>query len=380
MQYYKKASNGRIYQNYLFYMIHTRVFFCLLFAISISSVSSASEKKDKHSQAKNVIIMIGDGMGIAQTYAAYNENNKFLNMFLFPYTGISLTYSSDNPITDSAAGATAFSCGEKTNNKSLGKDSLGKDIKNIFEIAKQHNLSTGFAVTCAITHATPAAFYAHNIDRNQYDSIALDFMNESVDVAIGGGKKYFTERRDKQNLLSELNKRGYKYYENVDSINCITDCKVICLPAFKDLPKISAGRGEYMTKAVTKAIEVLSKDNDGYILMVEGSQIDWGNHAKNIDYVTSETIDFDKAVGVALEYAKKDSNTLVIVLADHESGGLTLTGNYKKKKTLRPIFSSYDHTAVPIIVYAYGPGAEKFSGVYQNTAIFYKMKEVLGLE
>jgi alkaline phosphatase len=357
-----------------------RVIACLLIFLSFSAISNAQEKELKHQKPKNVIIMVGDGMGIAQTYAAYTANNGFLNMFLLPFTGISLTYSYDNYITDSAAGATAFSCGQKTNNKSLGKDSTGKDIKNIFEIAKKNKLSTGFAVTCAITHATPAAFYAHNVDRNQYDTIALDFLSGSVDVAIGGGKRYFSERKDGQNLINKLKKSGYKFYENIDSINCVTDCKVLCLPASKDLPKMSGGRGDYLSKAVDKAIEVLSKDKEGFIFMVEGSQIDWGNHINNIDYVTSETLDFDKAVGVALKFAKQDSNTLVIVTADHESGGLTITGGNLAKGTVFSDFSSINHTAIPVMVYSYGPGAELFTGVYQNTAIFYKMVEALGLK
>jgi alkaline phosphatase len=331
-------------------------------------------------KTKNIIIMIGDGMGIAQTYASYTANNSFLNMFLFPFTGISMTSSSDNYITDSAAGATAMSCGYKTNNGSLGKDSTGKNLNNIFEIAKKNKLSTGFVVTCAITHATPAAFYAHNIDRNQYDSLAVDFLSGSVDVAIGGGKKYFAERKDKRNLINELKAKGYKFTENIDSINCTTDCQVLCLPTAKDLPKISAGRGKYLPNAVSKAIEILNKDKDGFILMVEGSQIDWGCHRNSINYVTEEVIDFDNAVGVALEFAKKDTNTLVIVTADHETGGLTLTGSYLKKIENKINFSTLDHTAVPVIVYAYGQGAGKFSGVYQNTALFYKMEEALGLK
>jgi alkaline phosphatase len=352
----------------------------LFVILTIPVIANEKSKEKKPGKAKNIIIMIGDGMGIAQTYAAYTANHGFLNMFLFPFTGVSLTYSSDDYITDSAAGATAFSCGEKTNNGSLGKDSAGKVLTNIFEIAKKNKLSTGFVVTCAVTHATPAAFYAHNEDRNQYDTIALDFLNESVDVAIGGGKKHFSNRRDKRDLLAELKNKGYKFYDNIDSINCSKDEKVICLPVAKDLPKISNGRGDYLSDAVKKAIAVLDKDKDGYILMVEGSQIDWGNHANNIDYVTKETIDFDKTVGVALDYAKKDSNTLVIVLADHESGGLTITGGNITKGNFTPDFSTLGHTAIPVIVYSYGPGSDMFTGVYQNTAVFYKMKEALGLE
>ena len=231
-------------------------FFCFLLTCFVYQSNAKDTPVTK--KTKNIIIMIGDGMGIAQTYASYTANNSFLNMFLFPFTGISLTSSSDNYITDSAAGGTAMSCGKKTNNGALGKDSIGRNLKNIFEIAKENKLSTGFVVTCAVTHATPAAIYAHNTDRNQYDSLAVDFLSGSVDLAIGGGKKYFADRKDNRNLINELKAKGYKFSENIDSINCSTDCQVICLPVAKDMPKMSAGRGDYLPNAVSKAIEILS--------------------------------------------------------------------------------------------------------------------------
>ncbi len=351
--------------------------FILISILSITSYTLWAQESTPE-PVKNVIIMIGDGMGLAQTYAAYTVNKEKLNIFQFPVTGLLLTYSSDNYITDSAAGGTAFACGKKTKNGYLGKDETGKDIKNLFEIAKEKSLSTGLVVTCAITHATPAAFYAHVSGRNDYEKIAIDFTKSNIDVAIGGGKKYFQNRSDKKNLINDLQSNGYHVSYTIDQINQDAT-RNLCLLADEDLPTVSAGRGNVLAEATSKALQILSKNNQGFILMVEGSQIDWGGHANDIDYVVKETIDFDKAVGVALEFARENKNTLVLVIADHETGGLSITGGNITEGKIDTHFASNNHTALPVIVYAFGPSNYIFTGVYQNTDIFFKIKQLLKL-
>ncbi len=342
-------------------------------ALSVNSLN-AQQETFKEQLPENVILMIGDGMGIAQMYAAYTANGQYLNIFGMPVTGIMLTYSADEYTTDSAAGGTAFACGKKTNNGSLSVDTAGKPMQTIFEYAKEKHYSTGIAVTCAITHATPAAFYAHVGKRSEYETIASHFLNKTVDVAFGGGRKYFVKRKDKRNLIELLMKDGYFYSTNIDSVD-ISQQKVLCLATDGDLPKISEGRNDFLPLATQKSIELLKKNR--FLLMVEGSQIDWGNHLNSINYVINETVDFDKAVKVALDFAKKDGKTLVIVTADHESGGLTLINGNFKKSTVDSNFSSLNHTAVPVMVFAYGPGAEMFTGCYQNTALFDKIKMLI---
>ena len=342
-------------------------------ALSVYGLNAQQETSTEQ-LPENVILMVGDGMGIAQLYATYTTNGQFLNIFGMPVTGIMLTNSADEYTTDSAAGATAFSCGQKTNNGSLAVDTAEKPLQTIFEYGKEQKYSTGIVVTCAITHATPAAFYAHVGKRSEYEAIAAYFLGKAVDVAFGGGRKHFTKRDDKRNLIEELKKEGYSYSTIPDSVD-MTQSKVLCLAADGDLPKYENGRKDYLPTATQKSIELLKKNK--FMLMVEGSQIDWGNHINSINYVTNELADFDRAVKVALDFAKKDGKTLVIVLADHESGGLTLLDGDFKKHTVNANFSTLNHSAVPVMVFSYGPGANKFTGCYQNTAIFEKIKSLI---
>jgi alkaline phosphatase len=337
-----------------------------------------STKQSHSNKAKNVILMIGDGMGLVQLYASYTINFEKLNIFQLPYTGLSLTHSANRYITDSAAGGTAISTGEKTDNGKLAIDTSGRPLKTILEIAEDHGLSTGLVVTCSVTHATPAAFIAHCYDRYLNEEIALDFLKTDVDVFIGGGRKYFMNRKDNRNLISELRDKNYKVLLSMDSINTVRSGKLAVLAADDELPGILDNRGNMLYDASNIALKILNQNSKGFFIMIEGSQIDWGGHDRNIQKVTGETLDFDKVVGLALDFARKDSNTLLVVTADHETGGLSLTGGDLKKGLLVSNFSIKDHTAIPVPVFAYGPGAEEFTGCYENTEIFRKIMASYG--
>lgn len=329
-------------------------------------------------KVKNIILLIGDGMGLPQTYSGYLENNMQLNIFSMPVTGLSKTTSANNKITDSAAGGTAISTGNKTNNGMLAIDSTGKKLETIVEIANRNGLATGVVVTCELTHATPASFLIHCIDRGKYEDIAHYFLQSKVDLIIGGGYNHFAKRKDNKNLVDSLQACGFTIFDSVSDIKLAN--RVLCFtsktynqPIYKDGKSI-------LPVATEKAINFLNNTNKGFFLMVEGSQIDWGGHYNVADYVNKEVIDFDKAVKHALDFAKADGNTLVIVTADHETGGLTLTGSTKINKKPKVEFSTLDHTAIPVIVYAYGPGSEAFTGFYENTEIFYKMINALQIK
>lgn len=325
-------------------------------------------------KAKNIILMVGDGMGTSQVFAGITANKGKLNLMQFPVAGFSMTHSSSNYITDSAAGATAFATGKKTYNGAIGVDTAKKSIKTILEIADEMGLSTGMVSTSSITHATPASFIAHQPSRGMEEEIAADFLHTDIDVFIGGGKKFFNERTDSINLLTKLEEKGYTVLDKLSDIETTQAKK---LAGFigeghgEKMPK----RGEALTVSTKKAIEILSENKDGFFLMVEGSQIDWGGHANNVEYITREMLDFDKAIGAALEFALEDKNTLIIITADHETGGLAISGGDLEKGKVRGAFTSNKHTAVMVPVFAIGPGAEAFGGIYDNTAIFYKMLE-----
>jgi alkaline phosphatase len=327
---------------------------------------------------KNVIFLIGDGMGLTQLTAGYFANGEKLNMMAFSNVGFSTTSSADNLITDSAAAGTALSTGQKTKNGAIGVDVNLQPIENIREKLEKKGLATGVVSTSAITHATPAAFIAHQSARSSYEGIAADFLKTNVDVFIGGGYKHFTEREDGVNLIPQLEAKGYQVLTDMDKISQVRSGKLAGLTAAEHNPQMTQGRGDMLPVATRTAMQILSNDKDGFFLMVEGSQIDWGGHQHDTRYIVTEVLDFDKAVGEALKFAINNKETLVIVTADHETGGMGIVSGNLEKKVLEGGYTTADHSPVMVPVMAFGPGSELFRGFYDNTDIPKKIMQALG--
>jgi alkaline phosphatase len=324
--------------------------------------------------------MIGDGMGLPDVYAAMTVSDHPLNIERCLSTGLQTTFSSNNYITDSAAAGTAIATGSKTKNGVIGMDSLGIRVRSILEIAKEQGLAAGLVSTSSVTHATPASFVAHESSRGSYEDIARDFLYSGIDVFIGGGYDHFANRKDNLNLIDSLKFRGYEVDTTLSMVLKSTSGKLAGFTAPGQNPYRLKGRGDMLPASSGKAIEILTKNKKGFFLMIEGSQIDWAAHANVADTVVDETLDFDKAVGVALDFAEKDKHTLVIITADHETGGVTITGGDRKTHTVKLSFSTKDHTAVMVPVYAFGPGAERFIGIYDNTDIIHKILKAYGFK
>ncbi|MBP7273081.1 MAG: alkaline phosphatase [Saprospiraceae bacterium] len=325
--------------------------------------------------------MIGDGMGMSAISAAMYRNGSKLNLERFPITGIHKSNASSHLVTDSAAGATAFSCGCKTYNGSIGMNKDTLPCKTILEEAIQHGLATGMVATSTIVHATPAAFVAHQKDRNMYEEIANDFLNVPIDIFIGGGKKFFDRRQDNRNLITALQKKGYTIFdytqEEISQIKIPKGKKFGYFTADKDPLPVVQGR-DYLPQATMKTINYLHESNgNGFFAMIEGSQIDWGGHANKADYIISEMLEFDIVIGQVLDWAARNGETLVIVTADHETGGFAIQPE-STQDSIIAAFTTTGHTAEMIPVFAFGPGANQFSGIYENTAIHTKMKKILG--
>ncbi len=334
----------------------------------------ATEKKDIY--PKNIILMIGDGMGLGQISAGmYNQGNKTV-LEEFPVIGIHKPAAIDNLITDSAAAATSFACGIKTYNGAIGVNADTIPVKTILEEAEERGLATGLVATSTIVHATPASFIAHNKARKNYEEIAEDFLETEIDIFIGGGKKYFDRRNDDRDLLSEF--KGYKishYAEKeLQEISLDTNFNIGYLTADADPIPAAQGR-DYLVPASRIAVEFLDKKGtNGFFLMIEGAQIDWGGHANNSDYILTEFSDFDKAIAQVLEFVKRDGETLLIVTADHETGGYAIQPESTMDSLVTAFTSTY-HTGTMIPVFAYGPQAERFAGIYENTEIYFKMRQ-----
>ncbi|MCB0805685.1 MAG: alkaline phosphatase [Bacteroidales bacterium] len=342
------------------------------------SATQGQTATGKSEPVRNIILMIGDGMGVAQVCAAITVNHGQLNMAEFPVTGFSKTSSATDYITDSGAGATAIAIGEKTYNHAIGMDADTMAKPTILEIASHHGKSTGLVVTSQVTHATPAAFVAHQPDRYMYEQIASDFLNSDIDLFIGGGLDHFTKREDNNDLTAFLASDGYQLVYKMKDLEKIKSGKVAGLLYDDKPPRYSKGRKDMLPEATKKAIEILSQNKSGFFLLVEGSQIDWACHKNNDKYMIEETFDFDEAVKIARQFAEKDGHTLVIVTADHETGGLTLPEGDLKSGDVKAKFSSLSHTGIMVPVFAFGPGSSQFTGVYENTELFFKMMKAFG--
>jgi alkaline phosphatase len=328
-------------------------------------------------KVKNIIFMIGDGMSLAHMYSAWTANGGKLHIDNCNYVGLQKTYCANKLITDSGASITAMITGEKTNYHSLSYSKDGKPLKVITDYLQEDGKATGIISVCRLTDATPAAFAAKNITRDSVFDIALDFADSKLDFICGGGRKYFkTQRKDGKNIVSMFKKRTYATPTSVDELeNCKSD-KVFAVLAENDIPKPKE-RGDYLSKVSLKALEILSKDQDGFFLMIEGSQIDDYGHFNDINLLMQEVLDFDKCVGAVLQWLKTHPNTLLVVTADHETGGLTLVDGEIKKNEIKSHFSTRSHSGVMVPVYAFGAGAEKFTGIYENSDIFHKMMAAL---
>ncbi|GAB5551447.1 MAG: alkaline phosphatase [Saprospiraceae bacterium] len=335
-------------------------------------------------KAKNIILMIGDGMGLTQISAGLYSNNNKLNLEQFTDIGLHKSYSSDNLITDSAAGATAFASGEKTYNGAIGVDPDTNRLITILEEAEARGMATGLIATSTIVHATPASFISHVKSRQMYEEIAAQFLDTEVDYFVGGGKKYFDRREnDDRNILKELEDKGYQVSHFVEKdfnkIQIDPNKNFAYLTSDSDPLMVSQGR-DYLEEASTRGVDFLDQRDQekGFFMMIEGSQIDWGGHANDSDYIISEMIEFDRTIGAILDFAKKDGETLIIVTADHETGGYAINPGSKMGNII-PGFTTDYHTGALIPVFAFGPRSELFSGIYENTAIYHKMKAAFGM-
>lgn len=337
----------------------------------------AYPQKFKAKKPKNVILMIGDGMGTSQVFAGITANGGHLFLDNFKHVGFSRTQSASHYITDSAAGGTALSTGQKTYNGAIGVNTDTVAIKTILEMAEEKGLATGLVSTSAITHATPASFIAHQGARGSYEDIAADFLKTDIDVFIGGGYKHFAVRKDGRDLTGELKQKGYQVLRSMDEIAKVKSGKLAGLTA-DEHNEIFSKRKMSLPQSSETAINILAQNKKGFFIMIEGSQIDWGGHQNHTGYVVGEMLDFDQTIGKALEFAANDKETLIIVTADHETGGMALTGGDMKKGMVKGGFPTGDHTATMVPVFAYGPGAENFTGIMENTDIAKKIMSLLG--
>lgn len=350
----------------------------------MSTLACTSQLEEKQNvQPTNIIFLIGDGMGLSAVSTGFYYGEQPSVFKRFQEIGLQQTSSATHKVTDSAASGTALATGTKTYNGAIGVDTSKVVLSSIAELVDSLGWSTGVVATSTITHATPASFYAHVEQRSMEEEIASQLLNSGIDFFAGGGRAKFNKRTDSTDILALAADKGFV----IDTTGLAApgslsiDQKYGFLPQAGAMPPMIQNRGDFLPAATVLAISHLSQNPEGFFLMVEGSQIDWAGHANNADYLVGEMLDFEQVIAAALDFAEKDGNTLVVVTADHETGGYTLgpkTGEtdasgYADYSVISPVFATGQHSATLIPVFAFGPGAEQFKGVYQNTAIHDKM-------
>ena len=315
----------------------------------------------------SVILFIGDGTGL-NYWSVARLAFPDIAVEQLPEVGLVGTTPSDGYITDSAAGATAFAAGVKTYNGAIGVGPDTAAVVTVLERAEALGKATGLVATSTITHATPASFAAHVPDRNMHFAIAAQLAGSGVDVMIGGGRRYFdpSERPDSADLLTALDS-SYTVADSGAALGALDLSTVDRLAAFidADQPGKASERTVTLAAMTEAALQVLERDEDGFFLMVEGSQIDWRGHDNApLGELLGELYDFDQAIRAALAFQERRPNTLIVVVADHETGGMAL--HYDDAGGFGPHYTTTGHTAGMIPLFAGGPGAESLGGVKEN--------------
>jgi alkaline phosphatase len=358
--------------------------FAIILAASLIFVSAGSDRQ----KPLNLILFIGDGMGVSHVYAAMTVSGNSMTFPSFPVTGFSRTHSANNYSTDSAAGGTALATGEKTNNRMISMRPDSTVLVTLLEHARASGKSTGIVCTSSLTDATPASFAAHVPLRYNYRDIAKWYAAGAAEVFIGGGRKYFEPEADSsgsydraEDVVSMLRSAGYDVTYDIESFLSSDAGRIAGLMSPEDMPRMFEGRDpRYLAQATAKALEVLSRNRRGFVLMVEGSEIDDAGHSNSTSMVIEEVLDLDRAVSVACDFALKHGNTLIVVTADHETGGMSITAGDIEKKEVTGSFSFKGHSGVMVPVFAYGPGAMEFTGIHENTDLFHDFYRLLSLD
>ncbi len=328
-------------------------------------------------EVKNIIYLIGDGMGLTSVSMMQIDNNYEATIFdKADNIALQKTYSLDNRVTDSAASGTALATGHKTNNTVLGQLPDGTAVESLMEVASAKGKATGLVVTTYIQHATPGAFYAHVDSRHEYATISEQLLASDIDIAIGGGMHFFEERYgNRDNALKAIAESGFTLTESLDTE--ITGERVLALLA----PYEIDNRTGYLAKATAEAIDHLDDCDNGFVLMVEGSLIDGMGHGNNAEGQRAEMRDFMEAIEVATAYAAEHPETLVVVTADHGTGGLTIiSGNADFNLSEQGVeyhWATGGHSGEMVPIYLYGAGAELINGIMENADLGQQLKDII---
>lgn len=339
---------------------------------------------------KNVILMIGDGMGVQQVTAARVASqgvDGVLNLDKLKYTGFVKTHSANNLVTDSAAAGTALATGVKTNNTFISLDPEQKKLKSLLTLAQEKGKKVGLVTTTRLTDATPATFGAHSVSRKYEDEIAEELVSNDINLLMGGGldtfgADLFTREPKRGSVIRQAEENGYTFIDTADELREVSDEeKLLGIFNFGDL-NFYNDRFDFepgLAEMSQKALDLLANDN-GFFLMIEAGRIDDASHLNDAEDTIADTIEFDEAVGVVIDFAAKTEDTLVIITADHQTGGFALNGGLMNGKNINIGWTTTDHTGSMVPIYAYGPGAENVLGTHHHIEISKLLANQMGID
>lgn len=327
---------------------------------------------------KNVILLIGDGMGINQVMAAAYANQYDLSMLKLKSVGIQYYNPNDDFIGDSASGGSALATGEMSWTRHISSNKDGSvEYPALTDYFKAQGKATGVVSLGDIADATPAVFYGHTSERDSTDKITSYWLTSDVDLICGPGTGYLEKpRQDGLDMLNGIKANGYSFTKDATAVNEVSG-KLICLDDRMGAYATEETLG-FLADITKSSIEKLSKDSKkGFFLMVEGAKIDYAGHSDCFPASVIEEFSFDLAVAEALKFADSNGETLVVVTADHETGGLTLLDGDLETGHVLAVYNSDDHTPTVVPVYAYGPGSREFIGTYLNVEIPRTIKKLV---
>ena len=322
-----------------------------------------------------IILMIGDGNGLAQLASGMFVNGNELNLTQLKNMGLVKTQAADDFTTDSAAGATAYATGHKTNNRFIGMLPSGEIVKNLPNILNEYGFKSGIITTDKLSGATPAAFFAHVSERDDVKSI-MEFLPKSdLDFFAGGGKSDL--KRSSIDLSQALIENGFSMVDNWSSISSNPASKIAYFASEESLSTLVKGRGDYLGKTTSATLGFLGKTKAPFFLMIESAMIDSGGHGNSSEMIVEEVLDFDQTIGEVIQYADQNPGTLVIISADHETGGVTIPQGSIADHSVELNYQSDDHTGIPVPIFAYGAHSGDFRGVYENTEVFHRIMKLV---
>lgn len=318
---------------------------------------------------KQVFLLIGDGNGLAQISAGLLANGGQLSLAQLRNMGLVKTQAADDFTTDSAAGATAMASGQEANNRALGLNAQGDSIPNLPYFLKEKGFQSGLVTTDELTGATPAAFYAHHGERDGVKEIAQYLPKSAIDLVVGGGGRHFPKELLDQGLFERVSQ--------LDQLPTATAARVAYFKSEGGILSMESGRGDFLSQAVGHSILFFEQRKTPFFLMVEAAKIDSGGHSNSPSTIVTELLDFDRVIGEVIRYADSHPGTLVLVTADHETGGVTIPQGNVAKREVELAFHSDDHTGILVPIFAYGARSGEFRGVYSNTEIFTRILKVV---